>query len=85
MVCVFGIFVFVCIHVRVCTSSSVRVWKEEKRRGELVTHLQLELLQDRGQYLGYQRNVALDRLYVNWTDGTLLPVTSTPDWLTQVR
>ena len=41
--------------------------------------------QDRGTYLGFQRNVALDRLYVNWEDGSLVPVTATPHWLTPVR
>lgn len=36
---------------------------------------------ERGQYRGYQRNIALDRLYVNQTDKSLLPVTATPSWL----
>ena len=31
------------------------------------------------------RNIALDRLYINETDGALLPVTSTPQWLRPLK
>jgi len=51
-----------------------------------------KLAVDRGEYIGCQRNVALDRLYIDPAhDGSagpgtarLLPVTSTPNWLGQL-
>ena len=49
-------------------------------RQYLVYHTR-KLAAERGDYRGYQRNIALDRLYVNRTDMRLLPVTATPDWL----
>lgn len=44
-----------------------------------------KLAADRGEYQGYQRNIAMDRLYVNSTDKSLLPVTATPRWLKPAR
>jgi arabinoxylan arabinofuranohydrolase len=43
-----------------------------------------KLAVERDQYLGFQRNVALDRMYIQ-TDGTLVPVTSTPNWVRQLQ
>lgn len=39
-----------------------------------------KLRQDRHLTVG-ARNIAMDRLYMNRTDGALLPVTSTPRWM----
>ena len=38
---------------------------------------------ERHEYRGYQRNIALDRFYVNTSDArkALLPITATPSWL----
>merc|ERR1712166_1705791 len=44
-----------------------------------------KLSKERSQYLGYQRNIALDRVHVNTTDRRLLPVTATPSWLRPVK
>lgn len=44
-----------------------------------------KLAVERGQYLGFQRNVALDRLYLDPdVPGRLVPVTSTPTWVRQL-
>lgn len=43
-----------------------------------------KLAVDNGQYVGFQRNIALDRMYIA-ADGSLMPVTSTPSWLRQLH
>eukprot|EP01047_Picozoa_sp_COSAG01_P021466 COSAG01_NODE_1246_length_11073_cov_38.365683_6_plen_710_part_00 len=40
---------------------------------------------ERGEYRGYQRNIGLDRMYVNRTDYSLLSVTATPRWLRPLK